>query len=270
MANSGSLVTFNVHVLCCAASRTYPATFVSGPQPNYLGRHQLEIVFAAQSSLSHWYPPPLALALYCALSGGFAHVSHGAASLPVARKASAGLCRCCARARSRESPPILPKKEKERKPKVNMRIGCLQFAPKVGDVDNNLNRADAVLSRANPDDLDSLDLLVVPEMAFSGEHRDGFLCNPEMHQPREAYSRQGTIFSHYSISLRFLSMRAAGSAHSGRGRWPSATIATSSSGTLSKSMSLTSGRRRPNITMQPPSSTTRVSPSRTTGSIFCT
>ncbi|KAL2278089.1 hypothetical protein FJTKL_14915 [Diaporthe vaccinii] len=52
--------------------------------------------------------------------------------------------------------------------KASMRIGCLQFAPQVGDVDNNLNRADAVLSKANPDDLDSLDLLVVPEMAFSG------------------------------------------------------------------------------------------------------
>lgn len=51
-----------------------------------------------------------------------------------------------------------------------MRIGCLQFAPHVGEVDNNLNRADAVLSKAAPDDLDGLDLLVVPEMAFSGEH----------------------------------------------------------------------------------------------------
>lgn len=47
-----------------------------------------------------------------------------------------------------------------------MRIGCLQFAPQVGDVDNNLNRADAVLSRANPDDLD---VLVLPELAFSGK-----------------------------------------------------------------------------------------------------
>ncbi|KAJ4010319.1 hypothetical protein NW752_004993 [Fusarium irregulare] len=46
-----------------------------------------------------------------------------------------------------------------------MRIGCLQFAPQVGDVNNNLNRADAVLSRANPDDLD---VLVLPELAFSG------------------------------------------------------------------------------------------------------
>lgn len=49
---------------------------------------------------------------------------------------------------------------------LKMRIGCLQFAPQVGDVDNNLNRADSVLSKANPDDLD---LLVLPELAFSGE-----------------------------------------------------------------------------------------------------
>ncbi|CAJ0554137.1 Ff.00g126490.m01.CDS01 [Fusarium sp. VM40] len=46
-----------------------------------------------------------------------------------------------------------------------MRIGCLQFAPQVGDVNNNLNRADSVLSKANPDDLD---ILVLPELAFSG------------------------------------------------------------------------------------------------------
>ncbi|OTA90248.1 hypothetical protein M434DRAFT_398125 [Hypoxylon sp. CO27-5] len=46
-----------------------------------------------------------------------------------------------------------------------MRIGCLQFAPQLGDIDNNLNRADAVLSKANPEDLD---LLVVPELAFTG------------------------------------------------------------------------------------------------------
>ena len=46
-----------------------------------------------------------------------------------------------------------------------MRIGCLQFAPLVGDVDNNLNRADAVLSKA---DIEELDLLVLPELAFTG------------------------------------------------------------------------------------------------------
>lgn len=50
-----------------------------------------------------------------------------------------------------------------------MRIGCLQFAPQVGDLENNLNRADAVLNRVDPD---SLDLLVLPELAFSGtSHR---------------------------------------------------------------------------------------------------
>lgn len=41
----------------------------------------------------------------------------------------------------------------------------MQFAPHVGDVNNNLNRADAVLNKANPKDLD---LLVLPELAFSG------------------------------------------------------------------------------------------------------
>jgi len=49
-----------------------------------------------------------------------------------------------------------------------MKIACLQFAPQVGDVDNNLNRADAVLNKATAEDLDGLDLLVLPELAFSG------------------------------------------------------------------------------------------------------
>ncbi|KAB5575665.1 carbon-nitrogen hydrolase [Coniochaeta sp. 2T2.1] len=49
-----------------------------------------------------------------------------------------------------------------------MRIGCLQFAPQVGDVENNLNRADAVMNRVDDADIESLDLLVLPELAFSG------------------------------------------------------------------------------------------------------
>ncbi|KAL1884174.1 hypothetical protein VTK73DRAFT_6843 [Phialemonium thermophilum] len=49
-----------------------------------------------------------------------------------------------------------------------MRIACLQFAPQVGDVNNNLNRADAVLSKANKEELEGLDLLVLPQLAFSG------------------------------------------------------------------------------------------------------
>jgi protein N-terminal amidase len=50
-----------------------------------------------------------------------------------------------------------------------MKIACLQFAPQVGDIDNNLNRADAVLNRAKHEDLEGLDLLVLPELAFSGK-----------------------------------------------------------------------------------------------------
>lgn len=35
-------------------------------------------------------------------------------------------------------------------------------------MDNNLNRADSVLSKAKVDDLEQLDLLVLPELAFTG------------------------------------------------------------------------------------------------------
>ncbi|KAK4154574.1 carbon-nitrogen hydrolase [Chaetomidium leptoderma] len=49
-----------------------------------------------------------------------------------------------------------------------MRIACLQFDPQVGNVDNNLNLADAVLGKVDPDELDGLDLLVLPELAFTG------------------------------------------------------------------------------------------------------
>lgn len=51
-----------------------------------------------------------------------------------------------------------------------MRIACLQFAPQVADVENNLTKADAILNEADSDDLD-LDLLVLPELAFTGETR---------------------------------------------------------------------------------------------------
>ncbi|KAK4163621.1 carbon-nitrogen hydrolase [Cladorrhinum sp. PSN259] len=49
-----------------------------------------------------------------------------------------------------------------------MRIACLQFAPQVGHVSNNISRADQIISEADPEDLQNLDLLVLPEMAFSG------------------------------------------------------------------------------------------------------
>lgn len=41
----------------------------------------------------------------------------------------------------------------------------MQFNPHLGDVNNNLTRADRVLGRANPE---NLDLIVLPEMAFTG------------------------------------------------------------------------------------------------------
>lgn len=50
--------------------------------------------------------------------------------------------------------------------KAEMRIACLQFAPNVGDVENNINHAETILDKADPK---NLDWLVLPEMAFSGE-----------------------------------------------------------------------------------------------------
>jgi predicted amidohydrolase len=50
-----------------------------------------------------------------------------------------------------------------------MRIACAQYSPQVGDIDNNLTRADAVLHKAKPEQLEDLDLLVLPELAFTGK-----------------------------------------------------------------------------------------------------
>ncbi|EEY14089.1 N-terminal amidase [Verticillium alfalfae VaMs.102] len=76
-----------------------------------------------------------------------------------------------------------------------MRIGCLQFAPQVGDIDNNLNRADAVLSRANPEELD---LLVLPELAFTGTsmERTGTIRTKQCHVQKTATSSE-------SMDLKF-------------------------------------------------------------------
>ncbi|OAA41915.1 amidase [Beauveria brongniartii RCEF 3172] len=46
-----------------------------------------------------------------------------------------------------------------------MRIACLQFAPQLAAIERNVERADAILGRADPQDID---LLVLPELAFSG------------------------------------------------------------------------------------------------------
>ncbi|KAK8130817.1 hypothetical protein PG984_007255 [Apiospora sp. TS-2023a] len=46
-----------------------------------------------------------------------------------------------------------------------MRIGCLQFARRTGEVHHNMSRADCVMNRNNSQ---GLDLLVLPGLAFSG------------------------------------------------------------------------------------------------------
>ena len=43
---------------------------------------------------------------------------------------------------------------------------CLQFNPQLGNIAHNLKRAEAIIARAAPMELD---LLVLPEMAFSGQ-----------------------------------------------------------------------------------------------------
>lgn len=63
-----------------------------------------------------------------------------------------------------------------------MKIACLQFSPQVGDIDNNLNRADAVLNKANAEDLEGLDLLVLPELAFTGTY-PSCRFSPHFHLP---------------------------------------------------------------------------------------
>lgn len=63
-----------------------------------------------------------------------------------------------------------------------MRVGILQFAPQLRKVNENIERANALLSDVNPRDLD---LLVLPELAFSGtplhlqvSRLDALLINP--------------------------------------------------------------------------------------------
>ena len=47
-----------------------------------------------------------------------------------------------------------------------MRIACLQLNPKLGHVEENINRAEALLAET---DTTKLDLLVLPELAFTGQ-----------------------------------------------------------------------------------------------------
>ncbi|KAH0563475.1 hypothetical protein GP486_001959 [Trichoglossum hirsutum] len=51
-----------------------------------------------------------------------------------------------------------------------MRIACLQLAPSLGEITQNIQRAEAILKNAAPQ---NLDLLMLPELAFTGEPRVG-------------------------------------------------------------------------------------------------
>lgn len=46
-----------------------------------------------------------------------------------------------------------------------MRIACLQFAPELGKIQENIRRADMLLEHVSSG---QCDLLVLPELAFSG------------------------------------------------------------------------------------------------------
>lgn len=54
-----------------------------------------------------------------------------------------------------------------------MRIATLQFAPRVGDVDGNIKRANELLNSGCATGIKSLkpDLLVLPELALTGEYQ---------------------------------------------------------------------------------------------------
>ncbi|KAJ0372588.1 hypothetical protein COL154_000321 [Colletotrichum chrysophilum] len=88
-----------------------------------------------------------------------------------------------------------------------MRIACLQFAPQVGDVDNNLNRADSVLSKANPEDLD---LLVLPELAFSvagypekADVSGSWPTGPEYYNSAIVVNEEGETIANYRKSFLY-------------------------------------------------------------------
>ena len=51
-----------------------------------------------------------------------------------------------------------------------MKIATLQFAPRLGEVGANFSRAESLLMRQEREgELEGIDLLVLPELAFTGE-----------------------------------------------------------------------------------------------------
>lgn len=46
-----------------------------------------------------------------------------------------------------------------------MKVACLQFDPKLGEIARNIEKAESLLADAS---LENVDLLVLPEMALTG------------------------------------------------------------------------------------------------------
>ena len=60
-----------------------------------------------------------------------------------------------------------------------MRIATLQFAPRVGEVEDNIGRALDILEK-HEGKLQNLDLLVLPEMAFTGQYLSSLVMTLEV------------------------------------------------------------------------------------------
>ncbi|KAI4131625.1 MAG: hypothetical protein LQ338_001139 [Usnochroma carphineum] len=63
-----------------------------------------------------------------------------------------------------------------------MRIATLQFSPKLGRVDENIARADSLLASSSAS-LTNLDLLVLPELAFTGYNHPSFRAITPLLEP---------------------------------------------------------------------------------------
>lgn len=73
-----------------------------------------------------------------------------------------------------------------------MKIATLQFAPQLGLVKENIAHADSLLSSSSTS-LHDIDLLVLPELAFTGNQLPTFFLD----EGRLNIIAQVTIFPHY-------------------------------------------------------------------------
>ncbi len=67
-----------------------------------------------------------------------------------------------------------------------MKIATLQFSPRLGEVAANFSRAESLLMREEREDvLQGLDLLVLPELAFTGKDIPLIPCQSASRNPLE-------------------------------------------------------------------------------------